>query len=80
MANSILDDLLGRYEVGTIINDNRDIICGTNDLELANKEYEDAVKKFITDKEIVEEHIVVFLYDYDKNANINYVDNCPDIS
>lgn len=62
-----------RYEVGTIINNNRDTILVTDDLKLANKIYERAIKKFSPNNDI--NHTIVFLYDYDKNTNINYYDS-----
>ena len=54
-----------RYEVGIIVNNNRDTICATND--------EAAIKKYSPANDI--NHTIIFLYDYDKNANINYYDN-----
>lgn len=65
-----------RYEVGIIINDNRESIP-TNDLETANNYYEAAVEKYAPDNTV--NHVIVFLYDYDKNTNINYFDNAVDI-
>lgn len=66
-----------RYEVGTIINNNRDTILVTDDLKLANKTYERAIKKFSPNNDI--NHTIVFLYDYDKNTNINYYDSEIDV-
>lgn len=60
-----------RYEVGTIINNNRDTIHVSNDLETANNFYEATINKY-WDKH---DHVIVFLYDYDKNTNINYYDS-----
>ena len=62
-----------RYEVGIIVNNNRDTICATNDLETANNFYEAAIKKYSSANDI--NHTIIFLYDYDKNTNINYYDN-----
>lgn len=64
---------LCRYEVGTINNNNRDIVLCTNSLEDANRYYEDAIKKFSPPNDI--NHTIVFLYDYDKATNINYYDS-----
>lgn len=77
--DSFIDSELGiyRYEVGTIINSNRNVIC-TNDLETANNFYEAAIKKYAPDNAI--DHVIVFLYDYDKNANINYYDSEDELS
>ena len=66
-----------RYEVGIIINNNRDTIVATNDLETANNYYETTIKKLSPANDI--NHIIIFLYDYDKNANINYYDNMFDV-
>ena len=62
-----------RYEVCIIINDNRDTICATDDLEIANNFYEAAIKKYSPADDT--NHTIIFLYDYDKNTNINYYDN-----
>ena len=62
-----------RYEVGKIVNNNRDTIIVTNDLETANNYYEAAIKKLSPPNDV--NHTIIFLYDYDKNANINYYDN-----
>lgn len=60
-----------RYEVGTCINNNRDTIYVGNDLESANNFYEATVNKY----QNTYYHVIVFLYDYDKHANINYYDS-----
>lgn len=60
-----------RYEVGTIINNNRDTVCATNDLEIATLYYEATINKY-NDKN---DHVIVFLYDYDKHTNINFYDS-----
>lgn len=66
-----------RYEVGTIINNNRNTIICTDYLSIANEYYEKTVKKYSSDNNL--NHSIVFLYDYDKNTNINYYDNEVDI-
>lgn len=71
------DDDICRYEVGTIINNNRNIIVVTNDLKTANNYYEAAIKKLSPDDDI--NHTIVFLYDYDKNTNINYYDSFAEL-
>lgn len=62
-----------RYEVSIIVNNNRDTICATNDLETANNFYEAAIKRYSPNEDT--NHTIIFLYDYDKNTNINYYDN-----
>ena len=71
----IIDDTmeLCRDEVGTIINNNRDIVLCTNSLEDANRYYEDTIKKFSPPNDI--NHTILFLYDYDRATNINYYDS-----
>lgn len=60
-----------RFEVGAIINDNRFTIKTTNDIEEATKYYKRAVSAYNPDTN----HIIIFLFDYDKNTNINYYDS-----
>lgn len=66
-----------RYEVGKIVNNNRDTIIVTNDLETANNYYEATIKKLSPPNDV--NHTIIFLYDYDKNANINYYDSEIDV-
>lgn len=66
-----------RYEVGKIVNNNRDTIIVTNDLETANNYYEAAIKKLSSSNDV--NHTIIFLYDYDKNTNINYYDSEIDV-
>lgn len=73
-----MDDIeVFRYEIGIIVNENRNTVCVTNDLETANYVYESTVTKY--SKYDDSNHNIVFLYDYDKNTNINYYDNRIDI-
>ena len=65
-----MDEDLYRYEVGTIINENRNTVAVTNSLEAANKLYERVIKD-LDDTD----HSIVYIYDYDKNTNINYYDS-----
>lgn len=66
-----------RYEVGVIVNDNRDTVLVTDDLSAANYYYEKTIEKYSINND--ENHIIVFIYDYDKNTNINYFDNETDV-
>lgn len=69
----LIDDIeIYKYEVGTIINNNRNTICVSNDLETATYYYEATVKKYNNN---TTDNIVIYLYDYDKHANINFYDN-----
>lgn len=60
-----------RFEVGAIVNGQRYTIKTTNDVEDAVEFYEKAVDMYKKYKN----HIAIFLFDYDKNANINYYDS-----
>ena len=66
--------LMYRYEVATIINGNRNTIAATNNLEIAKNFYESTIRITTNEKKVV-----VFLYDYDKNANIEYYDSSIDL-
>ena len=63
-----------RFEVGAIVNGQRYTIKTTNDVEDAVKSYEDTVNIYKKDKN----HVAIFLFDYDKNTNINYYDSQVD--
>ena len=67
------DDIIEirRFEIGAIVNGQRYTIKTTNDVEDAVKSYEDAVNIYKKD----ENHVDIFLFDYDKNTNINYYDS-----
>lgn len=60
-----------RFEIGVIINNNRYTVKTTNDIEEATEYYEETVHHYSNDNN----HVIVFLYDYDKNTNINYYDS-----
>lgn len=70
------DDIIEiiRFEVGAIVNGQRYTIKATNDVEDAIKSYENAVNIYKKD----ENHVTIFLFDYDKNTNINYYDSQVD--
>lgn len=63
-----------RYEIGIIMNGNRNTIAASDDLSIINKVYEKAVAKYYHS----EDHIIIFIFDYEKNTNINYYDNAYD--
>lgn len=63
-----------RFEVGAIVNGQRYTIKTTNDVENAVKFYEKAVDMYKKNKN----HVAIFLFDYDKNTNINYYDSQVD--
>lgn len=75
MIDEIFDEIK-RYEVGTICEEQgRKTILTTNDLELANTKYEKIVHSIPNNYKF---HIKVFLFDYDKNCNLNYYDSIAD--
>ena len=66
------DDIgIYRYEVASIINGYRDTIAVTNDLEAAKTYFNANINKFANSTD----HVILFIYDYDKNTNIEYYDN-----
>lgn len=70
------DDLIiNGYEVGSIINENRTTHIATCYLNLAEQVYENLVNKYKNN----ENHVILFLYDYDKNTNLKYYDSETDI-
>ncbi len=71
------DDLLiNGYEVGSIINENRTTHLATPHLDLARQIYEEIVNRYKN----TDNHVIIFLYDYDKNINVEYYDSETDIS
>ena len=66
------DDIgIYRYEVASIINGYRDTIAATNDLEAAKIYFNANINKFANSID----HVIIFIYDYDKNTNIEYYDS-----
>lgn len=60
-----------RFEVGAIINNNRYIITATNDIDFANNMYQKAIDNYRNSIN----HVILFVFDYDKGVNINYYDS-----
>lgn len=73
IEEDVITEYIKRYEVGLIDESSgRHTILVTNDLEAATNQYNDLVfKSTYNDKY----HQQIFLYDYDKNCNLNYYDN-----
>ena len=70
------DDLvINGYEVGSIINENRTTHIATYYLNIAEQVYENLLNKYKNSKN----HVILFLYDYDKNTNIKYYDSETDV-
>ena len=78
MINDYLDDIVAYnpYEVGTIINENRVIRLATINKELALETYKAYVEKAKKSKD----HYIVFLFDYNKNTNLEYYDSESEVS
>lgn len=66
-----------KYEVGTIINGNRTTITATNSLVVAKAFYSLYVNKY---SKVTSYDVVVFIFDYDKNINIDFYDNRSELS
>lgn len=76
MIENELIEYIKRYEVGTISdNDGRKTILATNDLQTATECFENTVNVVSKDDKY---HYKVFLFDYDKNCNLNYYDSIND--
>lgn len=60
-----------RFEVGAIINNNRYIITATNNIDFANNMYQKAIDNYRNSIN----HVILFVFDYDKGININYYDS-----
>lgn len=58
-------------ELYIIINNNRKTIAIGDDLLHLTKLYEKFVEKYSN----TEDHVIIALYDFDKNTNINYYDS-----
>ena len=58
-------------ELYIIINNNRKTIAIGDDLLYLTKLYEKIVEKYSN----TEDHVIIALYDFDKNTNINYYDS-----
>lgn len=68
---------IANYEVGYNKNDQSHIIYVGSDLEEATFIYERAIETHCTKDNI--NHIIVYLYDYEKQCNLNYFNNYDEI-
>ena len=73
--NEIEDVIIDPYELGEIINDNRRTIIATHNKILAKKIFDEIVEQ----AKLSNNHHIVFIYDYNKNTNIEYFDNESDL-
>lgn len=65
-----------RYEVVKIVNEYRNTIMVTDNIDVALSSFNNIVDSINNN---TKNHIVVFIYDYDKNTNIKYYDSEFDI-
>lgn len=73
----MIDEIIAIYEVGIICeSQGRKTILITNDINKANESYENIINNIKSNDKF---HLQVFVYDYDKNCNINYYDSATDI-
>lgn len=69
---------IGRFEVGKIENGLRSIIAVTKDYKTAYKYYKEAVSE--ANIKNTNNQIILFVFDYDKNVNVEYYDSYTDKS
>lgn len=67
---------IGNFEVGTIKNGLRTTVAVTTNYRAANKIYKDLVYADMVEKSKVQN--IIFLFDYNKNTNIDYYDSNVD--
>lgn len=65
-----------RYEVVKIVNENRNTIMIIDNIDVALSCFNCSVDSINNN---TKNHIVIFIYDYDKNTNIKYYDSEFDI-
>ena len=76
MIDEEILEYIKRYEVGIICDvEGRKTILVTNDLKVATDKFESIVKSIPNDYKF---HLKVFIFDYDKNCNLNYYDSVND--
>lgn len=75
----ILDDgmNIANYEVGYIRNSTEYPILYTDNLQEAVIAYEDAIQRYAPSN--TNNHIIVYLYDVDKQCNIKYYNNYDEL-
>ena len=72
-----MEEDIYRYEIGIITNEDRDTKAVTNNEQAAIKVFSSLLENNRNNKD---DHIVIFVFDYDKNTNIKYYDNQTEIS
>lgn len=72
-----MEEDIYKYEIGIITNEDRDTKAVTNNEQDAISIFSSLVED---NKNNRDDHIIIFIFDYDKNTNIRYYDNQTEIS
>lgn len=70
--NLVDDEDIGRYEVGIVRCDDKLTLGATNDLTIAENIYNDAIALFDIH---INSNVVIYIYDFERNTNIEYYDS-----
>lgn len=71
----MFDVLLYNYAVEVIIDGITKFYCCTDNIDNAKEVFDDKIKNFNDLGRFMKNHIIVKLYDFDKDCNIEYYDN-----
>lgn len=71
----MLDVLLYNYTVEVIIDETTRFYYCTNNIDNAKEVFNDKIKNFDSLSNFIENHVIVKLYDFDKDCNIEYYDS-----
>lgn len=71
----MLDVLLYNYVVEIIIDEITKFYYCTNNIDNAKEVFDDKIKNFNGLDRFMKNHVIVKLYDFDKDCNIEYYDN-----
>lgn len=71
----MLDVLLYNYAVEVIIDETIRFYYCTNNIDNAKEVFNDKIKNFNSLSHFMENHVIVKLYDFDKDCNIEYYDS-----
>lgn len=71
----MLDVLLYNYAVEIIIDEITKFYYCTDNIDNAKEVFDDKIKNFNALGRFMKNHVIVKLYDFDKDCNIEYYDN-----
>lgn len=71
----MLDVLLYNYAVEIIIDEITKFYYCTDNIDNAKEVFDDKIKNFNGLDRFMKDHVIVKLYDFDKDCNIEYYDN-----